>query len=731
MIRRKSNQAPARTQADPAQRPVLIAAGLAALGLTLALAWPMLWSKVYVWGDLEAYYLPTRAFFNQALHNGDNFLWWPNIQTGFYLHGEGQTAMTHPLHLLLHWALPLTAAYNLELLLTYPLGLWGAYLFLRRLELDKVSALFGAFGFAFGAYNLLHLAHLNVTPIVAHLPWLLLCLDTALSAPSRGRAIQAGVGLALLTGSQLLNGHPQFVYLTGLIELSYLIVKRPGWAHWSRPGLFVGAKLVGLALAGVQLAPSLALLTHTDRATMTWQYIAKYSIHPEYLFQLVSPYIFRRSYDYVEFHEYSIYLGAVGLLLNLWLIRRWFELNRTARLICLWGWLTAGFGLWLALGKYGYLLQYWLKLPLMDLFRTPARHALLFQFGLTVTAALGLADLIGLINRGGRLAWSELKILALPCLAGLALTAALFGQIAWKGHAFPPFTNGRLNPLGYVLIGPALFALAAWLIAWAAAGADKNRRRAAVCGLILLAAADLGVFGLTYSYVDPPETIAAFKARHPGPPDKTGPGYRIHTPANPNPLTMSGWRAVTGYSGVHPPTKLGYGPEALRLRGTGWIETKAGWQRAANPASRAWLVSRVKVSSNPARDIKSIDPAKTGLTEAPIDLGGGPPGRVWLKEDRPGLIKLHAFSPTRQLLVLGETYNPGWRAEIKGVPAAPIPVFGDFLGLVVPAGRSDVTFIFSPEDFRLGLNISLVSLIGCLILLGLGWSWNRRQGNLQ
>ncbi|MHC4714716.1 MAG: hypothetical protein ACYTAN_15850, partial [Planctomycetota bacterium] len=60
-----------------------------------------------------------------CLKRGTDFNWLPNIHCGFYLQGEGQAGMYHPLHLLLYRALPFTAAFNLELFLSYPLMLWG------------------------------------------------------------------------------------------------------------------------------------------------------------------------------------------------------------------------------------------------------------------------------------------------------------------------------------------------------------------------------------------------------------------------------------------------------------------------------------------------------------------------------------------------------------------------------------------------------------------------------
>ena len=46
-------------------------------------------------------------------------------------------------------------------------------------------------------------------------------------------------------------------------------------------------------------------------------------------------------------------------------------------------------------------------------------------------------------------------------------------------------------------------------------------------------------------------------------------------------------------------------------------------------------------------------------------------------------------TPTRQLLVVSESYHPGWQAAVDGVPQPVLRVNGDFLGCVVGPGKAD------------------------------------------
>src|SRR4030095_422712 len=125
------------------------------------LSWPMLTGQVYIKDDLGMFHLPLRLFYAQSLAEGNNFTWFPNIFNGFYLHGEGQVGMYHPLHLILYSALPLALAFNLEVLLGYPFMLSGTFGLLSRWGIRRDAAMFGALCFTFSGFNLLHHIHPN------------------------------------------------------------------------------------------------------------------------------------------------------------------------------------------------------------------------------------------------------------------------------------------------------------------------------------------------------------------------------------------------------------------------------------------------------------------------------------------------------------------------------------------------------------------------------------------
>jgi uncharacterized membrane protein YfhO len=62
------------------------------------------------------------------------------------------------------------------------------------------------------------------------------------------------------------------------------------------------------------------------------------------------------------------------------------------------------------------------------------------------------------------------------------------------------------------------------------------------------------------------------------------------------------------------------------------------------------------------------------------------------------------------MLILAESFHPGWIAQIDDEQARIIRANADFIGLVVPAGEHRVDFRFAPQSLRLGAWLSVTGL---------------------
>src|SRR5262245_10850250 len=184
--------------------PLAVLVIVCSVALLAPLVVPLIRGRVFVYNDLSWFHLPLRYLYQEAMHAGDTVLWTPSIFAGFYVHGEGQIGLFHPIHQLLYRILPLAAAFNLELVTSYPVAFGGTFWLLRRLRFSRAAALFGAMLFAFSGFNLLHHHHMNMVAVVAHMPWLLAVADVLIVDERRKVRAFAFAGMALLLGSQLL-----------------------------------------------------------------------------------------------------------------------------------------------------------------------------------------------------------------------------------------------------------------------------------------------------------------------------------------------------------------------------------------------------------------------------------------------------------------------------------------------------------------------------------------------
>ncbi len=308
---------------------------LAGVILMSLLAMPFFSGGFYTADDLGNFHLPARAYYAQQLARGEAFDWMPSIFAGFYLTGDGQVGTYHPVHHFLYRFLPLRAALGWEYLLSYPLMLSGMYFLLRRRLGRRDAAMLGSLAFTFSSFNLLHFVHPNEVAAVAHIPWLLTMIDIVLVDARRWRVALAQAFLALLTGSQLLLGCPQFVWYSLLAEscfAAFLIVTRrysprDGCETMPTCRVCIGcrrsslscviiAKMIGLLVGAVQLLPTLDALLHSTVAVGDSPEAA--TLHPINLVQLIAPYLpIDRAFG-GSAHELSLYVGAVPLMLALW-----------------------------------------------------------------------------------------------------------------------------------------------------------------------------------------------------------------------------------------------------------------------------------------------------------------------------------------------------------------------------------------------------------------------------
>ncbi|HET6314451.1 MAG TPA: YfhO family protein [Chloroflexia bacterium] len=178
-----------------------------------------------------------------------------------------------------------------------------------------------------------------------------------------------------------------------------------------------------------------------------------------------------------------------------------------------------------------------------------------------------------------------------------------------------------------------------------------------------------------------------------------------------------------------------------------WLNRNSfvAWEnRYANPYS--YLASRIRVVPDEAAARQRMSEMKLEeINEATVEHPAGLPGEVASASNGqplteaevdsletvaniPGTIRVRLRTEKARLLVINESWSPGWRATVDGTET---PIYrANYIvqGVVVPPGEHEVVFHYDPPIFKLGLAVSGVSLLGWLGLLALAIRrWRRAR----
>ena len=419
-------------------------------------------------GDTFLYFYPYWEAAAEALRAGRAPLWNPFLFMGAPFLANSQAGFFYPLNWPLWLLLPTPYAVSAAILLHLAIAGVGAYLAGRRvLGLGRMAGLVTAVAFALGGYLTAQVEHVNQLQGLAWLPWFLVVVGGR-SARNGHALLRQALGVAVLFALQLLAGHTQTTFITGVGVGVWILCgegrgasgewrgARGEWASGEgargRGARRVGAWLVGrvgpvvvggglaLLLAAAQLLPTLELTGLSSRqGGLPPNEVLSFSLHPLLLARALLP-----AYGQGLFSEYTAVLPLTVLALAWfggWQWRRRPEVRPALVL--------TGVGLFLALGAFNPL--YWLlaRLPGFDFFRAPARWLALYALGAALLAGVGWQTLAARKMNWQRPLRFSLFLLLLLMAWGYA--AAFFTRWIPLGPEAPFEPPGLVTRLGWLL----------------------------------------------------------------------------------------------------------------------------------------------------------------------------------------------------------------------------------------------------------------------------------------
>ena len=753
---------------------------LAAMAGWACLWWPLLTGagRPFV-VDLTRFALPAKEFLAAALADGRLPLWTPWFSAGQPWLADLANQAFYPLNVVylgVRWTGAAPGAALAAFLLAHSLlALVAMRLLLRELGAGRDIAWLLGLAYAASGVGVSATDNVNYLPALAWLPLALAALCRLLDGGPRPRPAAV---LALAFAMLLLCGDPLDAGL--LVAAVALLAAHAAWRARRRaaaclavPAAVLAALGLGVALAGVQVLPTLDLLSQVEAGRSLDPAMAqRWSLPPARLLEFVAPFPFGTKYPFVETLRPGLYpdmgmawfaslhlglpllaLAATGLLL-----RPAVSLPLLVLLLLA----TA-----LALGRHAPFFE-WARasLPLLDSQRYPEKLALWMTLLLVMLAAAGS---VPLARRLARLrAADPRRDLLWRLLASVVIVLAVYGLLvklptdllAPGVPALPSlYWSGRLPGDDAVWLQGALVhaaAVAALLVAflWTA------RRWPAGAVRLLLAGAALDLLWLHAGHM--PSMPAALADRAPPPAVvaalELSPGTRVLVDGNPlrygrvaaqAPMARvlahypdersamadgAQWMRAALLDRAHlvPDTSMLAGVPVLSP-GLAPLVPAAQVERVRNAADPATLaaaaVGHVLARGASAALWRSLglepawSDADTGVValrvpgRAPMATLDGP-GSVALERPRPERIRVAVATGEQTRLVVRESWHPGWKATLDGQAlGTPAPGPQAMLALVVPAGRHVVEFHYEERLLPAGAALSgaALALLGWLL----------------
>jgi hypothetical protein len=430
--------------------------------------------------------VPLRVAAAQMVRSGHLPLWNPYIFSGMPMLAAAQGGFLFPLNWFYLVFSPAVAT-DLVTISAYMLAASGAYLFARRTGASIAGAMTTSLIWQSSGFLIGQISHINIVHTAAMLPWVLWALERYVTSGSRAR----GALLAVLVALQAFAGHQQTLAYSLMLVAAYATVMAFAELENRRRYLLSLAFLAaGVLLAAVQIVPTFELLRNSPRAVASYDFFSSFSMPRSFVSTFVAPYVmgggdgrlFRAPYiGQAYYTEYVAYAGMLAIMLALiaLLLRR----DKRTKF-----WAVAGLCcLVLAFGRgaplYLYRLIYYV--PILNLFRVPARHLMEVHFAVAVLAGRGLTSLAAM--RGSRAAMRRVAIV------GGSISLLTLLMVTWWRPA--GFHLGREAPVS-VLRAPELF----MPIVFAALGAGAlwlfaRRSRGSTALLLAVLALDLVVWG--------------------------------------------------------------------------------------------------------------------------------------------------------------------------------------------------------------------------------------------
>lgn len=461
--------------------------------------WPAtLAGRFFVGGDAVVYSYPLRTAAWEMIRHGQLPLWTPTLLSGYPLLSMAQLALGYPLTWF-YLVLSGHAAEQIYVLAPFLLAPMFTFVYARQIGRSRTASLLAGFSFGFGGSMASFLGTYGfLTNAVMWLPLALTAIERTRSRPffrclllmtfSYAMSVLTGVGQGFLYVGIISIGYAcaaSFVVshsekaLAGGIVTSERFYPRAGLRRFSPLLVCLGGMVLAIGVSAFQILETMQAQRLSIRSKLSYEMFSagSFSLRDAWK-SFAAPF-----YNYQDVTSFIVPLAA---LLAVAAIPSLFKSSRRDWRVLFWL-AVAGLGLLMMLGDHTPLYRLLYRVPLVNLFRVPSRHAFEWTFALAMLAAYGwdAANEFCLRRAGARIRRADAVIggvlMAICAVAGFVwwrVTRPIAGSPVQ--HTGMPEASWMIWKLGFTL----LILLAA---VWCWRMAASRQRSALLLGIMLIA----------------------------------------------------------------------------------------------------------------------------------------------------------------------------------------------------------------------------------------------------
>ena len=663
-------------------------------------------------------------------------LWDPSSWAGQPLLGQALPGAAAPLNWLLFLAplkngfIRFTAMHWYYVLIHY-LAALNCYALCRVLGRSRMASLAGASAFALGGF----VGAVDWPQMLNGAVWAPLVLLFFFRSEQGEQPLKNALLSGFFLGVTWLSGHHQVsIFLTLTLVALWI------WVIFRERRLdYRAAKLAAVCLAIAVLASGLQTIPTAEYGIRSVRWVGSsqplpfgvtvpYSIHEQYSLKPID--LFGIFLPTMQGHPWNPFIGVAGCVLaGLGGILAWNE--RRVRILAA----VAAGGIVFALGPNSLLNGVvYAIVPLVEKARSPAAATILFALGISPLVAYGI-DRIPLARNSvwlKRTSWM---------LVGCAAFFSIVSLVFFAARIAPAITDDRM-----MIAALSAFAMAALLAGWRTGKISARGGAVAAVGLVLFELANVSTYWLA-SYGENPirdayllnlsahdDLVRFVRSR--------GSGGRILYDGNEVPYNLGDWYGVETLNGylagltqnvwdaqvfMTPMQDLlsvryYFGKTPIRAGQKELFQGRSGLKVFENPTAypRIWSVHQsIRVADQKQVQVRLLDPTfdarQTVLLSDPSAQELAPcDGRldqVSMTRHEADRVVIAANMACPGMVILSDTWFPGWRVTVDGQTAKIEQAYGLVRGVLVGAGPHILVMRYLPASFLVGASMTLCAIV--------------------